>query len=224
MRTQSAWKAGRRTRLAAWGLLAGIGLAAAGTSGCNLVKAAAYFAQPSTEKVAPEFNRLPGKKVVIYVWSYPDILWEYDKLRLDISANLASYLQKNVKDVRVEDPIQVERWVEKQDIKSLDPVEVGRHFKSDMVIHISIHKFSLRDPEMAHFFRGKIGASVQVHDLSKPEEAERINVRDVNVVAPEKGPVGIENATAAEIRVQTYDAFTVEVGRKFHQWEREVNK
>ncbi len=58
--------------------------------------------------------------------------------------------------------------------------------------------------------------------MTKPDEPERNVLQDVKVVVPEQGPVGVANATADQIRQQTYDAFTVEVGKKFHQWERPI--
>lgn len=206
-----------------WGLLASTaGLALAAAGGCGYLKAAAIALAPTTEKVAPEYKNLPGKQVLIYVWAERDILWEYSKLRLDMTGWLAAYLEKHVKDVHVVDPIQVERYVEQQRTADLDPVELGRHFKADCVIHLSVFKFSMRDPAMAHFYRGRAGASVQVYDLENSASPERVSLRDVNVVVPEKEPIGMDNTTAAAVRQATYDTFTVEVGKKFHQWEREL--
>jgi hypothetical protein len=220
-RTRGVWNGWKRA--VRWPVLwIGFGVLTTVGSGCSLIKAAAYFAHPETEKVAPEFNRLEGKQVLIYVWAEPEILWTYGKLRLDLSGYLGAYLTKHVKDVRIVDVIQVERYVEQQRVAELDPVAVGRHFKADMVLHLSIYQFSIRDPDMAHFYRGRVGASVHVYDLTTGEEPERIVLQDVKVSVPETGPVGLENTTAAMIRQMAYDAFTVEVGKKFHVWEREI--
>jgi hypothetical protein len=90
------------------------------------------------------------------------------------------------------------------------------------VIHVSVYRLTLRDPGMAHFWRGRLGASVEVIDLSGPEDAlpERVPLGEVDVVEPEERPIGMANATALQIRQQTYDAFTQKVGRKFHDYER----
>ena len=61
-----------------------------------------------------------------------------------------------------------------------------------------------------------------VHDLTKTP-AERVTLGDVRVSVPEKGPVGLSNIRPEQIRQMTYDAFAVQVGRKFHEWERPVN-
>lgn len=198
--------------------------AALACSGCSYIKAAAYFLQPTSETINPEYSKLDNKQVLIYVWTPPEIAWDYPKLRLDLSAYLSEYLKKELgkKKVRFVDPLQVERYVEQQNTFEQDPAELGRHFKADVVLHLSVFEFSVRDPEMAHFYRGRLAASVQVYDLANPEEPERIALQDAKAVVPEDRPIGIENATADQIRGATYDAFTLEVGKKFHQWERPI--
>jgi hypothetical protein len=118
--------------------------------------------------------------------------------------------------------LTVERYLDQQNALEQDPVELGKHFKADIVLHLSVYEFSLRDPDMAHFYRGRLGASVQVYDMTKGEEPERTALQDAKVIVPEDAPVGVENTTAAQIRQATYDAFTVEVGKKFHQWEKPI--
>jgi len=82
----------------------------------------------------------------------------------------------------------------------------------------------LRDQGMHHFYRGRLGASVEVHDLSRPNEPqERIPLEDAEVAVPEEGVVGLANTTPAQIRQMTYYAFTEEVGRKFHDYERALD-
>jgi hypothetical protein len=211
-----------RKRLISWWLCASVGAVGALSTGCSYIKAAAYFMQPTSEKINPEFSRLEGKQVLVYVWTEREIAWDYPKLRLDLAAYLGSYLQKQVPKVRMVDPLQVERYLEQQTTPTVDAAELGRHFKADVVIHLSVYEFSMRDPQMAHFYRGRIGSSVHVYDMTKAEEPERIMLQDAKVVVPEQGPVGIENTTEDVIRQQTYDAFTVEVGKKFHQWERPI--
>lgn len=194
-----------------------------GLAGCNLIKAATLLVAPTEEKVAPEYKDLPGKKVLIYVWAERDILWEYTKLRLDVSGWLAAYLEKHVKNVVVVDPVQVERYLEQQRVAEVDPVELGRHFQADAVIHLSLYQFSTRDPEMAHYYRGRAGASIHVYDLSRPGEPVETKLSEAKVTVPENEPIGLHNTTAAAVRQATYEAFTAEVGKRFHEWSREVN-
>jgi hypothetical protein len=103
-----------------------------------------------------------------------------------------------------------------------DPVEVGKHFHADMVVHLSVYQFSMRDPGMAHFYRGRIASSVVVYDLTRANEpAERIPLRDVRVAYPEE-KAGYPNVRPDQIRQATYDAFSVEVGKKFHEYDHPI--
>lgn len=213
---------GRRRPLVAWGWGACL-LAVLTLTGCQAIKAAGYWMAPKTEKVAAEYNKLPGKKVVVYAWAPPEVLWDYPKLRLDLAAYLSAYLQKHVKNVTVVDPVRVEAFIEQRNAFELSPLDVGREFKADAVVHLSVYQFSVRDPEMAHFYRGRVGASVVVHDLANAEAPERVALQDVKVAVPEQGPVGFDRTNAVQIRQATYDAFTVQTGQKFHEWERALD-
>jgi hypothetical protein len=115
----------------------------------------------------------------------------------------------------------VEAHLEKKGDMQADPVELGKHFDADMVVHVSVFQFSMRDPGFAQFYRGRISASVVVWDLATAgEPAERVPLRDVVVAVPPDSNLGYTNTPPEQIRQATYDAFAVEVGRKFHEWER----
>ena len=196
-------------------------------SGCNLTELTKQLliqAAPTTEEVPAEFNRLSGKTVLVYVWVHPEIRWSYPNARLELAGYLSGYLKKNVKHVGLVDYYQVESYLEKASSFEMDPSQPGRHFNADMVVHLAVHHFSLRDPEMAHFYRGRIGAAVAVIDLSHPDESpEQIPLGEVEVAVPEEGAIGFANRSPAEVRQLTYYAFTEKVGRKFHAYKREVD-
>ena len=198
-------------------LLAGAGA----LTGCDLIKYVTLMTAPDTEKMAPEFNRMLEKRVAVYVWVPPEVMWDYPKIRFDLAANISAYLQQNVKDVDVVEPLHIESYLEKTRSAGLDAAEVGRHFNADLVVHASLLDFSIRDPGMAHFYRGRLSASVQVIDLTNEDGPEEvIPLREVAVVVPESGPVGFHNATPEQVRAATYEAFAIEVGKKFHEYER----
>lgn len=190
-------------------------------SGCNIAKAIALATKDTTEKVDAEFDRLPGKKTLIYVWVPIEIKWDYPHIRLELAKHLAAYLKTNVKDFQVVEPEVVEKYLEKSRNAEVDPVELGKHFQVDMVVHLSLYQFSLRDPGMAHFYRGRLYSSAEVHDLTKGDPAERVPLREVKVVCPEEKEIGFTNVRADQVRQRTYELFTTEVGRKFHNFERE---
>ena len=198
-----------------------LAVSASGLAGCAGIKALAYYTAPQTEKIPPEYNKLAGRKVLVYVWAPPEVLWDYPKVRLDLATYVGAYLTKNVKDITLVDTVRVEDYIERNHTFEIDPVQIGREFKADVVLHLSVFQHSMRDPGMAHFYRGRVGASVVVWDVSRPgEPADRIPLRDVLVAVPPDSATGYANIQPTQIRQATYDAFAVEVGRKFHEWDR----
>lgn len=204
-----------------WVSLLVVALLGTGLSGCNIIKVLGYHLSPQTEPMPAEFDKLPGKTVLVYVWVPPEVMWDYPKIRLDLSAGICAHLKDNVKKIKLVDALRVESELEKRGRADRDPIELGKEFRADMVVHVSLFAFSIRDPGMAHFYRGRMSASVAVHDLTRTGGApERFGLKDVSVVVPEKGPVGFANTTPDKVRQATYQEFIAEVGRKFHDWER----
>lgn len=192
-------------------------------SGCGPTGALLAMTMPDTEKVPPEYSKLSGRTVLVHVYALPEIRWEYEKVTLDLAAYLSEYLQQNVKGVNVVDYLRVAAHMEKTPESENDPVGVGKQFNADMVVQVSVHKLSVRDPGMAHFYRGRLAASVVVYDMTGPNELpERTPLQDVEVAVPEEGAVGVTNVTASQMRQQTYIAFTTAAGKKFHEHERPI--
>ncbi|HSW46329.1 MAG TPA: hypothetical protein VLM89_12240 [Phycisphaerae bacterium] len=190
--------------------------------GCDAVRQLALQTAPKTEKVAAEFSRLPGKKVLVFVWVPPEVKWDYPHVRLDLAAHVGGYLKQNVKNVTIVDPYQVEASLNKSSRVEADPVEVGRSFQSDVVVALAVYQFSVRDPGMAHYYRGRIAASVEVHELTG-KDSQRIPLHEVRVAYPDEKAIGFANVRADQVRQATCEMFATEVGRKFHSWDRPLD-
>lgn len=196
-------------------------LAAAG--GCNLMKALSVHTAPHTEKIDAEYVDLASKKVVVYVWAKPETLWDYPQMRLDLASHISAYFRENLGEVEVVPAGQVEAYLKTLPTMNPDPADVGRHFHADTVVHVSVYKFSMRDPGLSQFYRGRISASVVVLDLTGEDgTVRRVPLPDVTIAVPEDGPLGYHNVSAEQMRDMTYREFTQTTGRKFHAWEREA--
>ncbi|HOA75961.1 MAG TPA: hypothetical protein PL151_19940 [Phycisphaerae bacterium] len=212
-----------RSSRAHWGLIGIAGLLLATSSGCSVMRALAVQTAPHTEEIDAEYATLAGKKVLVYVWAKPEALWDYPHLRLDLASHISAYLSQNVPDVEVIPAAQVEAHLKSLPNMNPDPVDLARHFHANHVIHVSIYKFSMRDPGLSQFYRGRISASVVVLDLTaKDETVRRVPLEDVVVVVPEEGPLGYHNVSIDQVRDMTYREFTQATGRKFHAWEKEA--
>lgn len=195
----------------------------AAASGCNVMRSIAVQTAPQTEKIDAEYAELSGKKVLVYVWAKPETLWDYPQLRLDLAAHLSAYLKENVAGVEVIPAKQVEAHLKSLPTMNPDPAELARQFHANSVVHVSIYKFTMRDPGLSQFYRGRISASIIVLDLAAADDTvKRLPLPDVSVVIPEEGPLGYYNVSADQVRDMTYREFTQTTGRKFHNWEKEA--
>ena len=189
-----------------------------------MFKSAAVYSAPKSEKMPAEYKGLAGKKVLVFVWVPPEIKWDYPYIRLDLAAHVGAYLTEHVEGVSVVDARRVEDYLAKSRQFESDPTEVGRHFHADMVVYLAVYQFSIRDPGMAHYYRGRIASSVEVYDLTqKDSAAQRTLLREVNVVYPDEKALGFTNVRPDQVRQETYGVFTVEVGKKFHSYERPLD-
>ncbi len=204
--------------------MAGLLLLGLAGGGCELAKQIALQTAPRSERVPAEYSNLPGQRVLVFVWVPPEVRWEYPYLRLDLAAHLGAYLTANVQKVTVVDARHVESYLDGNTQLETNPVEVGRHFRADRIVHLSLHHFSVRDPGMAHYYRGRASGSVEVHEMTAGEGSpKRYPLRSIEAVYPEKGPVSFNNVRPEQIRKATYEVFTVEAGKKFHEYERPLD-
>lgn len=193
-------------------------------SGCGWIKAAFILAAPTTEKVRAEYDRLEGKRVAIYVWVPPEIAWDYPKIRLDLAGHLSAYLNEHVRDIRIVDPYQVESFLQRSSTPEVRADVFREEFRADVVVKIAVYKFTMRDPGMSQFYRGRLGASVSVADLTDPDTpAREIPLGEVMAVVPDDQSVGYANIQPSQLRLETYRVFTIDVGKKFHDYERPLD-
>lgn len=201
----------------------GLTAALAMTAGCNWIVPMGVLSAPRTEKVPAEFDKLAGSKAVILVWAEPDTLFDYPNVRLELNTYIAAQVKSRLSDVRFVPPRDVEDYLQRSTSSTQDPLAVGQHFAADKVVHVVLLEFSMRDREMAHFYRGRIRASVTAYDLKdKSGTPQRYTLSDVFVVYPPDRPVGFDASAATVVRQKTYESFADAVGRKFYNYEREL--
>ncbi len=195
-----------------------------GLIGCTGIKWLAVQTGPTSEKVEAECKLLEGKTVLVCVWAPQEILWDYPKTRLNISSYVSEYLRQNIKGIQLVNALQVESYVEKGDPFRIDSEVLGQHFRADVVVRLDVYQFSIRDPGRAQLYRGRLAAGVVVYDLTQQDEtARRIPLTEVRVVYPEEGEIGFSNARPEQVRQATYERFAVEVGKKFHDYQRALD-
>lgn len=194
-------------------------------TGCSYIKALVILTAPSTEKVRAEYDKLEGKRVAVYVWVPPEIAWDYPRIRLDLAGQLSGYLKEHVKDIRMVDPYQVESYLQRSSSPEVPAERFREEFRADMVVKVAVFKFTMRDPGMSQYYRGRLSASISVADLTEPSApVQETPLGEVSVVVPDDQSIGYTNIQPDQLRLQTYLVFTAEAGKKFHDYERPLDE
>lgn len=195
-----------------------LGLAAAS---CNVLMPLAVLVEP-TKRVAPEFDKLPGKKVAVLVWTEPATLFDYPHTRFELATFIGDKLYAELggreAGTTIVDPRDVEDFIQKRPAAQIDPVAVGKKFDADYVIYLEILQFQLRDPNAPQFLRGRIEASVSVHDIRADAGSQRrYDLITAKCEYPDDGPVALTATNSPLVREATYRKFAETVARKFYE-------
>ncbi len=191
------------------------------SAGCNLLTPLVFVMEP-TKKVAPEFDKLAGKRVAILVWTEPSTLFDYRFARFELATYVGDKLfaEFNGREMGIDvvDPRDVEEFLQKNLDAQIDPYAVGRQFQTDYVVYMELLEFQIRDPQAPQFLRGRIQASVTVHDVrAGRDEQRRYELTPVKCVHPDDSPVPLTATNAPLIREATYRKFAEQVARKFYE-------
>ena len=112
----------------------------------------------------------------------------------------------------------MEDFLQKNPAARIDARAVGRAFDADYVIFIEVLRFQIRDSDHPKLLRGRIHASVSVHDrAADQDQLRRFELAPVDCVYPRGGSVMLTATNSPLIREQTYRKFGEMVARKFYE-------
>lgn len=200
------------------GLLAVI---AVGGTSCKMLTPLIFVGEHK-QKVTAEFDKLDNRKVAVLVWTDAATLFDYPHARFELATYIADKLQAEMSQrnlgTELVDPRDVEDFIQRNPDAQVDPLAVGKKFKTDYVIYLEILTFQVRDPDEPQFLRGKIEASVVVSDVrADPDQLRRYELTTVNCVHPEGAPILMTRTNSALIREAVYRKFAEQVARKFYE-------
>lgn len=193
---------------------------------CNLLMPVAILGV-QRQRVPAEFDKLAGSRVAVQVWTDPSTLFDYPHARLELSSYVAEKLQAELGQrnmaVDVVDARDVEDFLQRNPEARMNPTALGRQFQANFVIYVEVSGFQIRDPSEPQFLRGRIMASVSVHDVSgDSRSARRFELSPVEAIYPEEQPVLITATNAPLVREATYRKFAEMVARKFYEYTFEL--
>lgn len=190
-------------------------------AGCRLLTPLIFVGE-HRKKVTPEFDKLAHSRAAILVWAHQSTLFDYPYARFELATYIGDKLYAEMGQrglgVEVVDPRDVENFIQQNVDAGIDPRAVGKHFDADYVIYLEVLEFQIRDAEQPQFLRGRIHASVTVHDIrADPDLPRTYELAPVECVYPEHGPVLLGATNSPQIREATYRKFSELVARKFYE-------
>ena len=190
---------------------------------CAFIARMASMMPPPTKKIAAEFTRMAGRKVLVHVWVEPAAQIDYPWARYELAEGVVAGLEAHVKNIEIVEPARIEDHLEKTYQNTVDPVTVGRKFGADMVVYLEVSRISMRDPATPQLYRGRIHSSVVVYDLTDDDaEPQRFELTPVEVQVPKGRAQGVFVANPQQLRLQTYAEYAAEVALRFYDHEVEI--
>lgn len=199
---------------------------AVAASGCNWLTPLVFVGEHKKE-VTAEFDKLPGSRVAVLVWTDPAVLFDYPYARFELASYVTEKLTTEFgsRNQRIDlvNAREVEDFVRRDPGVAVDPRTVGRQFSADFVLYLEVIAFQIRDPRQPQFLQGRIGASVAVYDIRPGAgAADRYELAPVEAVYPEGQPVVLSATNAPLVREMTYRTFADMVARKFYNYTVEI--
>ncbi len=186
------------------------------TTGCNWLVPILFMGEHK-RSVPPEFDKLVGKRVLVFVWAEQETLFDYPHIRYELAGHVKTRLENNIEDCQVVDPAGVEDFLQRTFDAVNDPKHTGEHFQADVVLYVELLQFQVRDPNSPDLLQGKLSTAITVFDLSvDPDQLSEYTLAPVDVVYPEQ-PTIMSRRNAMLIRRETYSKFAEELVRKFHE-------
>jgi len=196
------------------------------TTGCNLLTPLIFVGEHK-KKVAPEFDKLAGRRVAVLVWTDQAVLFDYPFARFElctyISDKLSAEMGQRGLNTEVVDSRDIDDFLQKNIDAQIDPGAVGLQFDTDYVIYVEVVGFQIRDPNEPQFLRGRIEASVSAHDnRADPDLPRRYELAPVVSEYPEGVPILMNANNSPVVREMLYRKFAEQVARKFYEHTQEL--
>jgi len=177
-----------------------------------------------TKTVEAAFPDLAGHSVAVVIYAGENVEFEHPYARLTLSKRIAAELKQRVRKVNVIDPAIVLRYQDENlNWDSMSKVELGKTFKADYILMVSLLEYTTREPNSISLSRGHIAAEADVYQTSLPEEAARVrHFTGISAVFPEGAPVGAVSTEAARMLDETERRFVDALVKKFYKHDEEI--
>ncbi len=185
--------------------------------GCRPAALLYYLLLAPEPKIAAEFDKLEGKKVVVLIYATASARYAYPNIEADLRRYVVRELLDNVEDIEIADPDQVMQWCAENEGFSL--AEVGKEFDADYVVYVEIQQFATSDPSSPQLYRGRAAATIQVADVH--EDGDIVWETYVESAYPASRSVPAGEISEAKFRKIYVKRLAREIARHFFPYRPE---
>jgi hypothetical protein len=194
-----------------------------GLSGCQWL-AYVFSPQQETKTVKPEFTGLENHTVAVVIFASQSVQYDYPAARLELSMLISTQLGGNIKKCTVVDPMRVNKYLDERfQWDSLPKTKIGKDLGADYVLFVTLVEYTLREPESANLFRGRIAAEAALYQTSLPEDRSRVwSCDDLRVTYPKENLNGVVAEDDSEVRFKSDLLLTQKLVWKFYKHEEKA--
>ncbi len=193
--------------------------------GCDAAGYSLWLLTPREDKkVQAEFNDLSKHTLAVVFFVDEKTQLDYPNVRLTLGAKITEEFRKNVKDIKVIDPIRVTRYQDENiHWDTQEKKTTAKDLKADFLLIISLVEYSTRVPGQVNAFQGRISAEAKLYDAVLDEGDNLLwkSKDSLDVVFP-KLPQYSERAEPS-IRQVTEQMFADMLAKKFYDHEQTVD-
>lgn len=190
-------------------------------TGCDYGILLAYLigGPPSIE---PAFSAETGKDMrerkvtVAVVCTAPrDLKFSYDEIDNTVAEAVSYQLHQH--GIQVIVPDQVQAWLDANPDWT-SPREIGEALGVTYLIHINVHNYSLYEKNSATLYRGRSEYEVNVWEMEKDGEGERIYSHEETTVYPLRIHRSSQDCSLEQFKKEYLYRLSFEIGRQFFEY------
>lgn len=192
-----------------WIVLVALGLLIT-AAGCQSGLFTAMYILKGTD-VAPAFDGLKGKKVVIVCRATSELEFANVTVADDLAATLGQQLGQKVKRIEVVAPRKVERWTDENDWE--DFTEVGKALNAQIVVGIDLDQFGIYQGQTV--YQGTAIVGIHVYDMEQ-QGAQVYSATPPQTRWPPNSVEPVGNKLPNQFRKEFIGVLSNEIGRHFY--------
>lgn len=180
-----------------------------GGTGCTSALATAAWIIKGPN-VPPEFPGLRKKKVAVVCSASTQSVYAYPSVAKDLARAIARQLHRNVKDIQLIPPEQVEEWMDTHQWSEYP--EIGKAVGAELLVAVDINDFRLYKGQTV--YQGRADLTIRVFDCATGEVVfER---RPPEILYPPNHVVSTAEVREADFRRDFIRVLADHIGRYFY--------